>query len=46
MEKLANIIFKLALMSKDADNIVKSCRHVESKTMNHEVEIKELDIIS
>ena len=30
-------------MSKDADNIVKGCRHWESKTMNNEVEIEELD---
>merc|ERR1719204_1445658 len=35
---------KLAHMSKDADNIVKSCRHWESKTMNNEVEIEEIDI--
>jgi len=41
--KLANTIMKLALMSKDADNIVKSCRHWESKTMNNEVEIEEID---
>merc|ERR1712066_1178417 len=34
---------KLAVMSKDADNIVKDCRHWESKTMNNEVEIEELD---
>lgn len=44
VEKLANTILKLALMSKDADNIVKSCRHWESKTMNNEVEIETLDI--
>merc|ERR1719334_1413614 len=36
-------VLKLALMSKDADNIVKSCRHWESKTMNNECEIEELD---
>jgi len=41
--KLATTCMKLALMSKDADNIVKSCRHWESKTMNNEVEIEELD---
>merc|ERR1712181_85522 len=35
---------KLAHMSNDADNIVKSCRHWESKTMNNEVEIEEIDI--
>merc|ERR1739838_1149865 len=43
VEKLATTIFKLAVMSKDADNIVKGCRHWESKTMNNEVEIEELD---
>merc|ERR1711972_1233108 len=43
IEKLANTVLKLALMSKDADNIVKNCRHWESKTMNNEVEIEELD---
>ena len=43
VEKLATTVMKLALMSKDADNIVKSCRHWESKTMNNECEIEELD---
>jgi len=43
VEKLANTVMKLALMSKDADNIVKNCRTWESKTMNNEVEIEELD---
>jgi len=43
VEKLATTVMKLALMSKDADNIVKGCRHWESKTMNSEVEIEELD---
>jgi len=43
VEKLANTVMKLALMSKDADNIVKNCRQWESKTMNNEVEIEELD---
>ena len=43
VEKLATTVFKLANMSKDADNIVKGCRHWESKTMNNEVEIEELD---
>merc|ERR1712203_488151 len=33
-------VMKLAHMSKDTDNIVKSCRHWESKTMNNEVEIE------
>jgi len=43
VEKLATTVMKLALMSKDADNIVKNCRTWESKTMNNEVEIEELD---
>jgi len=43
VEKLATTVLKLALMSKDADNIVKGCRHWENKTMNNEVEIEELD---
>merc|ERR1712227_261992 len=43
VEKLATAVLKLAIMSKDADNIVKGCRHWESKTMNNEVEIEELD---
>merc|ERR1712112_459003 len=43
VEKLATIVLKLAVMSKEADNIVKGCRHWESKTMNNEVEIEELD---
>merc|ERR1719250_220029 len=33
-------VVKLALMSKEADNIVKGCRHWESKTMNNEVEMR------
>ena len=43
IEKLASTVLKLALMSKEADNIVKGCRHWESKAMNNEVEIEELD---
>jgi len=43
VEKLATTVMKLALMSKEADNIVKGCRHWESKTMGNEVEIEELD---
>merc|ERR1712041_13932 len=42
-EKLANTVLKLALMSKDADNIIKGSRHWESKTMNNEMEIENLD---
>merc|ERR1712045_352369 len=40
VEKLATTVFKLATMSKDADNIVKGCRHWENNTMNNEVEIE------
>ena len=36
-------MFKLANMSKDADTIVKGCRHWENNTMNNEVEIETLD---
>merc|ERR550525_1901512 len=43
IEKLASTVLKLAVMSKEADNIVKGCRHWESKTMNNEVEIEEID---
>merc|ERR1739844_11540 len=43
VEKLATTVMKLAVMSKEADNIVKGCRHWESKTMNNEVEIEEID---
>jgi len=43
VEKLATTVMKLALMSKDADNIVKGCRSWESKTMNNEVELETLD---
>jgi len=43
VEKLANTIMKLALMSKEADNIIKGARHWESKTMNNEMEIETLD---
>ena len=43
VEKLATTVLKLALMSKEADNMVKGCRHWESATMNNEVEIEELD---
>merc|ERR1712209_334104 len=44
VEKLATTVLKLAIMSKEADNIVKGCRHWESMTMNNEVEIEEIDI--
>merc|ERR1712209_296775 len=34
---------KLALMSKEADNIIKGARHWESKNMNNEMEIETLE---
>jgi len=43
VEKLATTVFKLATMSKDADTIVKGCRHWENNTMNNEVEIETTD---
>merc|ERR1711992_54448 len=43
VEKLATTVFKLATISKDADNIVKGCRHWENNTMNNEVEIETTD---
>jgi len=43
VEKLATTVMKLAHMSKDADNIIKGARHWESKTMNNEMEIEQLD---
>jgi len=43
IEKLASTILKLANMSKEADKIVKSAREWESKTLNNECEIEELD---
>merc|ERR1712035_29272 len=43
IEKLATTILKLANMSKDADKEVKSARGGESRTLNNEVEIEELD---
>merc|ERR1719431_2564864 len=43
VEKLATTVMKLALMSKAADNILKGCRHWESKTMNNELEVETLD---
>merc|ERR1712179_239350 len=41
VEKLATTVMKLALMSKEADNIIKGARHWESKTMNNELKIEE-----
>merc|ERR1712117_861727 len=43
VEKLATTVYKLANMSKDADQIIKGCRHWESNTMNNEVEIETTD---
>ena len=43
VEKLATTVYKLANMSKDADQIIKGCRHWESNTMNNEVKIEDLD---
>ena len=42
-EKMANTVLKLATMSKEADNIVKGCRYWESKVMNNEVDLEDLD---
>merc|ERR1712212_1468655 len=41
--KLATTVMKLALMSKEADNIIKGARHWESKNMNNEMEIETLE---
>merc|ERR1712226_1834210 len=43
VEKLATTVMKLALMSKEAGNIIKGARHWESKTMNNELEVETLD---
>ena len=43
VEKLATTVLKLAVMSKEADNIVKGCRYWESKVMNNEVDLEDLD---
>jgi len=43
VEKLATTVMKLAVMSKDADNIIKGARHWESKNMNNEMEIETLE---
>merc|ERR1712193_460581 len=40
VEKLATTVYKLALMSKDADNIIKNCRQWENNTSNNEMEIE------
>merc|ERR1711971_597781 len=43
VEKLATTVMKLALMSKEADNIIKGARHWESKNVNNEMEIETLE---
>ena len=43
VEKLATTVMKLALISKEADSIVKEARHWESKNMNNEMELENLD---
>merc|ERR1712083_1053582 len=40
---LADTVTKLAVSSKDADNILKAVKIVESKCMNNEVVIEDLD---
>merc|ERR1711973_352395 len=42
-EKMANTVLKLAILSKEADNIVKGCRFWESKVMNNEVDLEDVD---
>merc|ERR1711973_463586 len=42
-DTLCNTITKLALTSKSADNVLKAVKVVESKNMNNEVTIEELD---
>merc|ERR1712193_109231 len=43
VEKFATTVYKLALMSKDAGNIIKNCRQWENNTSNNEMEIEQLD---
>merc|ERR1739836_105379 len=43
MGTLADTVTKLALASKDADNILKKVKYFENKTMRNEVELEELD---
>merc|ERR1712123_386464 len=42
-QTLADTVIKLALSSKDADSILKKVKFVESKCMNNEVTLEELD---
>ena len=42
-QNLADTVTKLAIRSKDADNILKAVKIVEGKCMNNEVTIEELD---
>jgi hypothetical protein len=43
VEKLAVTVMKLAIISKEADNIIKGCRNWENKAMNTDMEIESLD---
>ena len=40
---LADTVIRLAIMSKNADSILKRVKYFESKTMRNEVEIEEMD---
>merc|ERR1719151_101844 len=40
---LANTVTKLAVSSKEADDVLKKVKVVESKCMNNEVTLEELD---
>merc|ERR1712168_618248 len=42
-QTLADTVIKLAMVSKDADSILKRVKTVESKCMNNEVTLEELD---
>ena len=42
-QSLADTVIRLALSSKDADSILKKVKNVESKCLNNEVTIEELD---
>ena len=42
-QTLANTVTKLAITSKEADDVLKKVKVVESKCMNNEVTLEELD---
>ena len=42
-QTLANTVTKLAVTSKEADDVLKKVKVVESKCMNNEVTLEELD---